>query len=214
MAKDDASMPAPDIPSANQPDNAFRNETHDYAASVSQVEWAACYRSEMPQIVRYLMHTFNEAGVCDAADAAQESFEELLIKWATVRNPRAWLRTVAFRKMLRRPAQAEESLENLPAEPAEAAASAYLDLNEEERAVRIAIGQLPMKQRQVFALNFDGFSYPEIAEILQITEVAARKNMERARATLKELLVMHLEARGIPETAASPQRRDSFEDAT
>ena len=188
MARDDANMPVPDIPSANQPNNTNRNETYDYAADVSQVEWAACYRSEMPYLVRYLMHTFNEAGVCDAADAAHEAFEELLSRWKTVGNRRVWLRTVAFRKMLRRPAQAEDALEDLQNEPAAAAASTYLDLSEEEQAVRAAIGQLPIKQRQVFALHFDDFSYPEIAEILQMTEAAARKNMERARATLKELL--------------------------
>lgn len=188
MARDDASMSVPDIPSPNQPNDSIRNETYDYAADVSQVEWADCYRSEMSYLVRYLMHTFNEASVSDAADAAHEAFGELLSRWKTVGNRRAWLRTVAFRKMLRRPARAEDPLESLQDDPAGAAASAYLDLNEEEQAVRTAIGQLPMKQRQVFALHFDGFSYPEIAEILQITEAAARKNMERARATLKELL--------------------------
>ncbi len=175
MALDDGSVPAPDIPSDNQPD-------------LSSVEWAACYRAEMPYVQRYLMHTFNLSNINDSRDPAHEAFEELFRKWPEVENPRAWLRTVAFRKMLGHRPKNETSLDNIFYDPADEVASARLMLNEEERAARAAISRLPVTQRQVFSMFFDGFSYSEIAQVLEITEAAARKNMERARAKLRELL--------------------------
>lgn len=51
-----------------------------------------------------------------------------------------------------------------------------------------AIRQLPLLQRQVFALRFDQFETKEISAILQITEAAVRQNLARARARLKEFL--------------------------
>jgi RNA polymerase sigma-70 factor (ECF subfamily) len=174
MALDDGSIP-PDIPSDSQPD-------------LSSAEWEACYRDEMLNVQRYLMHTFNLSNIDDSCDPAHEAFEELFKKWPEVTNPRAWLRTVAFRKMLAHRPKNETSLDNIFYDPADEAASARLMLNEEQRAARAAISQLPITQRQVFSMCFDGFSYSEIAEVLEITEAAARKNMERARAKLRELL--------------------------
>jgi len=43
-------------------------------------------------------------------------------------------------------------------------------------------------QRQVLALVYDGFSYKEIAQIMDKTEDAVRKNAERARQEMKKLL--------------------------
>lgn len=174
MAQDDGSIP-PDIPSDGQTDP-------------SAAEWAACYKDEMLYVQRYLMHTFNLSNIDASCDAAHEAFEELFKKWPEVVNPRAWLRKVAFRKMLGHLPKNETSLDGLFYDPSDEAASARLMLNEEQRAARAAISQLPITQRRVFSMCFDGFSYSEIAEVLEITEAAARKSMERARAKLRELL--------------------------
>jgi RNA polymerase sigma factor (sigma-70 family) len=186
MAKDDGSTPIPDTPSDKKPDSPGIRKAH--CSGTSSVEWAACYRSEMPYLVRYLMHTFNQISIHDSQEAAHEAFVELFDHWETVAKHRAWLRTVAYRKMLARLNVQETSLNDLSYDPAAAAASEYLILNEEEQAARIAISQLPVKQRQVFSLHYDGFSYSEIAQVLLITEAAARKNMERARDKLEEIL--------------------------
>jgi RNA polymerase sigma factor (sigma-70 family) len=175
MALDDGSAAAPDMPSDGQPD-------------LPSVEWAACYRAEMPYLQRYLMHTFNLSNINDSCDPAHDAFEELFKKWSEVENPKAWLRTVAFRKMLGHLPKNETSLDNIFYDPADEAASARLMLNEEEQAARAAISKLPVTQRQVFSMYYDGFSYSEIAEVLEITQAAARKNMERAKAKLRELL--------------------------
>ena len=58
----------------------------------------------------------------------------------------------------------------------------------EKDAVLSAIRQLPLKEKQVFALHYDQFKTGEIAEILQMTPAAVRQNLARARARLKNLL--------------------------
>jgi RNA polymerase sigma factor (sigma-70 family) len=142
----------------------------------------------MPYLMRYLITCFDSADIRDAADAAHTAFAELFVKWNTVRNPRAWLRKVAFRQMLRQPVKGEYSLDTPHKEPAVLSASAQLELHEDEKLVLDALGQLPHAQRQVFALVYDEFSYREIAEIMNTTEAAVRQNAVRARRRMKELL--------------------------
>jgi RNA polymerase sigma factor (sigma-70 family) len=139
----------------------------------------------MPQLIRYLMKCFAESDMRDAADAAQSAFAELFTKWNTIRSPRAWLRTVAFRQMLRQPV---EYPLDVHLEPSAHPASALLELREQEHQVLAALRRLPLAQRQVMALIYDQFSYPEIAGIVGKGEATVRKNAERARTAMKELL--------------------------
>ena len=153
-----------------------------------QRSWEDLYKAEMPRLVRYLMKCFGDSGMRDAADAAHNAFVELFTNWDTVRSPRAWLRTVAFRQMLRQNASAEYPLDMLRHEPATVPASARLEPGEETQAVLGGLRQLPLAQRQVLALIYDQFSYSEIAQIMSISQAAVRKNAERARRRMSELL--------------------------
>ena len=106
MDDTDATVPVPDIPAAAARDNAIDDQEYGSATSVLHEKWEACYRAEMPRLILYLMKCFGDSDMHDAADAAHSAFVELLAKWNTVRSPRAWLRTVAFRQMLRQNASA------------------------------------------------------------------------------------------------------------
>ena len=152
---DDACPSAQDIPPASPRTGVIAAGKRDSVAAALQAEWEACYRTEMPQLIRYLMKCFGESDMRDAADAAQSAFAELFTKWNTVRSPRAWLRTVAFRQMLRQPA--EYSLD-AQSEPSVLPASSSLELREQEQQVLSALRQLPLAQRQVLALVYDQFS--------------------------------------------------------
>jgi RNA polymerase sigma factor (sigma-70 family) len=182
---DDAYPPAQDIPSASLRTGAIATEKRDPVVGALQAEWEACYRVEMPKLIRYLMKCFGESDMRDAADAAQSAFAELFAKWNTVRSPRAWLRTVAFRQMLRQPAEYPLDAHS---EPSALPASSALELREQEQQVLSALRQLPLAQRQVMALLYDQFSYREIAEVMGKSEAAVRKNIERARAAMGEIL--------------------------
>jgi RNA polymerase sigma factor (sigma-70 family) len=151
-------------------------------------EFAQCYQAEMPGLVTYLMKC--GANLHDAADAAQRAFMELYQDWEVVSNARAWLRKVAYRQFLRA-MNNDRILDPRYYETSVLPASARLELREEEQALLSALRQLPVSQRQVFALHFDQFGTREISEILQISEPAVRQNLKRARYRLKELLELH-----------------------
>jgi RNA polymerase sigma factor (sigma-70 family) len=165
---DDATAPVPDVPDG-----------------VPIVEYERVYRALKPRLVLYLMRC--GANWHDANDAAQKALIALYNKWAAVRDHWPWLRRVAFREFLRicdANGRSRESLDQLRVPEGPADVESLL----EQHAVLSAIGQLPLLQRQVFALHFDQLGTREIAEELKITEAAVRKNLERARARLKELL--------------------------
>jgi RNA polymerase sigma factor (sigma-70 family) len=191
---DDTDAP---VPAAATRDSARDDRQRGSVTCVLRNCWEDLYKAEMPRLVRYLMKCFSDSDMRDAADAAHNAFVELFTKWDTVRSPRAWLRTVAFRQMLRQNASAEYPLDALRHEPATAPASARLELREETQAVLHGLRQLPLAQRQVLALIYDEFSYGEIAQITDANEAAVRKNAERARRRMSELL-------GSPIQAGSP----------
>jgi RNA polymerase sigma factor (sigma-70 family) len=178
----DGSAPAPDTPTGPQKEIAPRRSA---PTDVSHVEFAIFYEAEMPRLVRYLV----KCGISehDAQEAAQHAFEELFKQWDSVRSPKAWLRTVAFR-MLHKAHVKNERLLGGYDQPGALRTSARIELREEADAVLSALLQLPMAQRQVFALYYDGFETCEIADILEMTEAAVRQNRARARARLSVLL--------------------------
>ena len=200
MDDTDAPVPVPDIPAAATRDSASDDQQRGPAACVPQRCWEDLYKAEMPRLVRYLMKCFGDSGMRDAADAAHNAFVELFTNWDTVRSPRAWLRTVAFRQMLRQNASAEYPLDVLRKEPGTVPASARLELREETQAVLRGLRQLPLTQRQVLALIYDEFSYGEIAQITGISQAAVRKNAERARRRMSELLGPRLQAGALAAT--------------
>lgn len=84
---DDAYPAAQDIPPASLRAGAIATGKRDPVTSTLQAEWEACYRAEMPKLIRYLMKCFGESDMRDAADAAQSAFAELFTKWNTVCSP-------------------------------------------------------------------------------------------------------------------------------
>ncbi len=87
MDDTDATVPVAGIPAAATRDNAIDDQEYDAVASRPHEEWDACYRAEMPRLIRYLIKCFGDSGMRDAADAAQSAFTELFANWNTVRSP-------------------------------------------------------------------------------------------------------------------------------
>lgn len=80
-----------------------------------------------------------------------------------------------------------ESLDQLDTEPV--APVADNDVDERISIVRQAMNQLPEKQRTCMQLrDFEGYSYREIAEVLDITEDQVKVNIFRARQTIRTTL--------------------------
>ena len=66
-----------------------------------------------------------------------------------------------------------------------------VQLNERRRAVQRAIGQLPVRQREILYLyDLQGHSYEEIAAILSINVGTVKSRLNRARKSLRDRLVL------------------------
>jgi RNA polymerase sigma-70 factor (ECF subfamily) len=95
-------------------------------------------------------------------------------------------RAISFvAKQVRQPPTAEisERLETDDPNPEESAIGAS-----ERRALMEATRRLPVPQREVIVLVLEGFSYAEIADMLNIAPNALALRLSRAKAALKAML--------------------------
>jgi RNA polymerase sigma factor (sigma-70 family) len=137
-------------------------------------------------VYRFLVAT---AGPGDADDCFQETWIAALKAYPGLRstdNLRGWLLKIAQRKAIdahraraRRPVPAAA----LPEPAAPPAASP----DESDPQLWAALRDLPTKQRTaVFCRSVLGMRYPELAELLESSEDAARRNVHEGLKRLKE----------------------------
>jgi RNA polymerase sigma factor (sigma-70 family) len=131
-------------------------------------------------------------GPVDADDCWQETWLSALRAYPSLKdasNLRAWVFTIAHRKVIdhvrargRRAVPVAETVELAPADAATTTA-----LPDEELWASVA--QLPDKQRIAVTLRFlIDSSYGEIAEVMGISEEAARRNVHEALKRLRKEL--------------------------
>lgn len=132
-----------------------------------------------------------------ARDLAQEAFLEAFQALSSLREPGrfgAWLAGIARRRCIyaiRRERRAARALAVRASEPRveppgpEGAASR----SDEEARLLEALGRLSRRYREVLVLrHFEGKSYAEIAEMLDLTVATVEKRLTRARNKLREAL--------------------------
>jgi RNA polymerase sigma-70 factor (ECF subfamily) len=159
-------------------------------------EIAAFYDREAKPLLGFLLKA--GADVHLAADLVQASFEDAIRKWETISNPRAWLRTVATRKLWRAKhlkrshedptGDLTDGEQLLPAGHRSQLLrpDAMLEFSDERRRVMELIAALPRLQRMALAWHLDGYGTDEIATHLETTPAAVRQNLTRARTALKQ----------------------------
>ena len=127
-----------------------------------------------------------------AADAAQEAFLRLHLRWDTrdeLDDPVAWLYRVGINRCYdyrRQLGRAAHLFDRLAAKAgAEDANQAWLPEFEFTSLVR----QLPKQQRIAAVLFYQGdLSTAEIARVMQVSEGAVKSHLHRARQALRPLL--------------------------
>jgi RNA polymerase sigma factor (sigma-70 family) len=140
------------------------------------------------------VHRFLAAslGPVDADDAYQETWLAALRAYPRLRDPsnlRSWILTVAHRKAIdlhraraRRPVPVGG-----PEEAAPHASAPAPEMPQDGGGVWGRVAGLPPKQRTALALRYVAdLPYPEIAAVMEISEVAARRNVHEALKRLRK----------------------------
>jgi len=145
-----------------------------------------------------------------ADDLVQETLTKALQKSSQLRDPKArdaWLFTIlanCYRDHFRRSRDMEDIDElelSLEATPETESSRAQIITK-----VRAAIGRLPQGQRQVVTLvDLEGFSYIEVAQILDVPIGTVMSRLCRARNAMKAILLPEFQQN--PEAAAPGIRR-------
>lgn len=129
------------------------------------------------------------ASRADAEEIAQEAMIAAWQKWESIREPAAWVRTTATRKLWRsnqhRPATTplDETTAQLPVSDPDLAV-----FSEEQQWVLGLLRQLPPAQRAVAALHYDGLAAEEIAMVTGKPTATIRSHLRHARTTLRKAI--------------------------
>jgi RNA polymerase sigma-70 factor (ECF subfamily) len=130
----------------------------------------------------------------DAEDVVQDTLFHVWEKkerWDSIQNIEAYcfrsVRNIALNKMALRDNQIEAIPDNFDILEQKYSSQDRLEEEEQMMMLEKCIGQLPEKQRTVFQLRtVEGFSYKQIAEVLNIPEEQVKVNLFRSRQKLKE----------------------------
>lgn len=152
--------------------------------------FSAFYREFVPTLVAFLV--WQGARLPDATDITQETMTKAYRNWGRIKQPAAWARTVASREYARRIASiAEDPVGEVPDANPLLPAGVDVTAFEQRHEVLRLLALLPVRQRQVMAWTYDGYTPAEIAEELKIDPQAVRSSLRKARRTLAG----HLEGR-------------------
>ncbi len=129
-----------------------------------------------------------------AADVVQEAFVRLYQRGSMPNAPESWLITVAMnlfrnarstrsrRLRLLSPARAEGVHSDAPPSPEQA-----MSAEDARRRMRLALEQLPERERRMLLLRAEGYSYRDIATALKLNEASIGVLLARAKRTLREV---------------------------
>lgn len=146
------------------------------------------FRRHYARLVRGL--AVGGGSVEDAADAVQEAFIELCLRWDRIggyEDPVGWVRRVAVNRLLKRRrslARRARAVLRLQGEPGPEAKdlTGRLDLAE-------AMAELPDRQRMAVALHYvTGLTVAETARAMGIAKGTADSHLHRARQALRPTL--------------------------
>ena len=142
-------------------------------------DFASFYREHIRRLFAYLLYQGAPAHL--AAELAQEAMITAYERWDTIRSPKGYVWTVAYRALIRSAPDPElpvaEVPEPAPLLPHPEEAEEWL----QKQLVINVLWALPPRQRQVLALTLDGWAPAEIAVLLGIDSAAVRSNLMKAR---------------------------------
>jgi RNA polymerase sigma-70 factor (ECF subfamily) len=136
-----------------------------------------------------------------AADIAQEAFLRLYRRGTMPLDAGSWLAVVARNLFHNARAKAGRRRHLLAREEAgrllgDAGASPEADLDSvrRQKAVRSALEELPTREREMLLLRYEGYTYREIARILDVNPASVGTLLARAKEAFRRALEDHGDA--------------------
>jgi RNA polymerase sigma factor (sigma-70 family) len=149
------------------------------------VDFETLFDEVYPALFRYCQRLTGEPDVAD--DVAQEAFVRLVDRRITgdPRALRVWLFKVATHVIRDRVRTRENRRRLLAANPVAPGSGDTPDReaerNETIQAVRAALDQLELRDRQMLLMRYEGFSYKELAEVVGVAHTSMGTLLARAQ---------------------------------
>lgn len=154
-------------------------------------QFVELFDAHFHHLYRYLDRLSGEPEL--AADLAQEAFVKLYRRGSMPDAPKAWLISVAmnlFRNVKSSRTRRHrlltvargESAHSDPAQPPDQAAEAA----DTRRRVRVALDRMPEREERMLLLRAEGYSYRDIAAVLELNEASVGVLLARARRAFRE----------------------------
>ncbi|MGI9078367.1 MAG: sigma-70 family RNA polymerase sigma factor [Gemmatimonadaceae bacterium] len=167
-------------------------DTHALAVSFEDL-FRQEFERRYASLHRYLSRLSDDPAL--AADIAQETFVRLYHRGSMPDNTGAWLATVAnnlFRNEVqgrkRRARIMDGSRATLVLADQPQLPDAAAEANERKNYVRAALDTIPVRDRQLLLLRYEGFSYRELAIALDIAESSVGTLLARAKSSFRRVL--------------------------
>jgi RNA polymerase sigma factor (sigma-70 family) len=155
---------------------------------MTTAEYNSCADLYSDGVYRFILKNIKDRDT--AQDIVQESYVRMWerVKEVAYEKARAYLFTTAYHTMIDhiRKNQRISSLDDNFNETHDESPGTYNDLKE---VINEAVAKLPEIQRSVIMLrDYEGYSYEEIGEILQLNESQVKVYIFRARTFLKQYI--------------------------
>jgi RNA polymerase sigma factor (sigma-70 family) len=155
---------------------------------MTTAEYNSCADLYSDGVYRFILKNIRDRDT--AQDIVQESYVRMWerVKEVSYDKARAYLFTTAYHTMIDhiRKNQRLSSLDDDFNETHDESPGTYNDLKE---VINEAVAKLPEIQRSVIMLrDYEGYSYEEIGEILQLNELQVKVYIFRARTFLKQYI--------------------------
>jgi RNA polymerase sigma factor (sigma-70 family) len=185
-----------DSAQAAEPSVDQRDKDQDLVYSMSTQEipsppsgFEKFYRNAYRSLMRDAI--FVGGNTHEAEEAVSMAMVEVLQRWETIENPRAYARRAVIRNLIedrKRKQQSHERLIQLSQGPPEHYLDPGLTVWEQKEWVTQFLNSLPPAQREVVACLVDMLTLREIALLLGKTEAAVLKNLSEVRRRLADYL--------------------------
>lgn len=150
------------------------------------------FEKHFPTTFRYLDRL---SGDPDLADIVQEAFIRLYRRVALPEDTGSWLVVVGQEPFGNARSKSRRRHRLLTGEDGERimtdanpSPASGLETSRCQKIVRATLGRLPDRERKMLLLRYEGFSYREIAEMLDLTESSVETVLVRAKRAFRRAL--------------------------